>query len=1219
MMIRVIAPARNPTRGLVRVMAIVLTGLLIPGLVLANEDLVYVDAAWAGQSAGTSLIFEFPDGTEVTVTKGTDGFASPVDGVAAVAENGTVYVAAGTYLVGGPSVPIGLHLETDGISLIAVAGAEDTLIDAQGADNAIFIGAQSAGGPHPADILVEGFAVTGWALRGIAQLHGDARVFIDHNHVIATQENSRNAIVISGGSGSEVIGNLVEAEAPGLFMAGGAALLLAGSRDALVLDNQLSGASYGIAVAGLGGSGDPAWAQAADNMIADNHSSGNVLRGLVLQGNAHNNTIVGNTLIDNPSAVSLSVGGYGASPSDNHIVGNRMEGSDFALRVESGLTAFPHVLSLIFDNEFVANDFHFIDFTSQHSAPAIIAGNSFDKALYSLELGPIIGTDLQSLIDTLAANAPGSTIVIAEGLFDEPIHIPASLTLRGRDGSFPMPVPGSSPLAPVDHPTFSISSGPTGQALISVNATDVLIEGLIFDVDQSHVGAAIRSQGQLDGLVVRNNRIDTHWSDDQVRTPEALRQALDLGLSNPPPSASFTTEVSGNAITGQPGQTDSRGLLITPVFFTSGLSQVGGTIVANGNLIQAAEHDMFLGSLSDAGTMVTFNDFLGGGLELIEPDAGSGPMVITDNRFEPDNNVIYQQDLDHGFGEVFRASLRLKNAQDVTVLVQDNEFAAHMLAISAEKMAGLQIANNIFEPTDSTRLWPVDEPLRHIIVTNKLLEADAGPVVAMGVEILGNDFGAGNAVNEVVAVEFRNHDARVSPDGLGEFVIDDGNQFSADLDWFVVLDDQSFADSAATGLPGYEPPVAATAGAPFDADVDARGNAWAGLAGNNQTAAQRAAIRARVFDQDNDPALGRVILEEAGLVVAPGLIDFGTLVAGQSISTSASLENSGDGLLEILELDAPAPPFERLGGSCGDLPILVPPGQFCQVTFEYSATNTGSFDQSLAIIGNQLGGSGSLQLIGQTIAGAADRIEAASSTMITGLAGQPVDPGDRPTAVVYDAFDNVVPGTTVGFEVISGGGSTTGSVQVTDVNGLATVGAWTLGAGDNPQELLAIAPGLIDSPVSFLAQADPVADLAISIDDNRTSIDQGDMNTYVIVVSNFGPSDVDQAGIEVALPPELLAATAEWICYPGAGASCSSAGQGSVSDLVSLAAGSSMTYVLDVVVGLGPTQVIEMTATVSEPTSVMDPDQDNNSDSVTTQIIPISDELFRDRFELDEG
>jgi parallel beta-helix repeat protein len=1219
MMIRFSAQMSHTMRGLPRTVACVMMGLLMHSLVLASEDPVYVDAAWAGQSAGTSLTFVFPDGTEVTVTKGLDGFANPVDGVAAVAENGTVYVAAGTYLVGGPGVPIGLHLETDGISLIAVAGAEVTLIDAQGADNAIFIGAQSAGGPHPADILVEGFAVTGWVERGIAQLHGDARVFIDHNHVIATQANSRNAIVISGGTGSEVVGNQVEALSPGLFMAGGAALLLAGSRQALVLDNQLSGASYGIAVAGLGGSGDPAWAQAADNMIADNHSSGNVLRGLVLQGDAQNNIIMGNTLIDNLMAVSLSVGGYGASPSDNQFLGNRLEGSDLAFRVEPGLEDFPHAPSLLSGNEFVANYFHFLDFTSLYSAPAIIAGNDFDKALYSLALGPVIGTDLQSLIDTLAANAPGSTIVIAEGLFDEPIHIHGSLTLRGRDGSFPMPVPGSSPLAPVDHPTFLISSGPTGQALISVDAADVLIEGLIFDVDQSHAGAAIRSEGQLDGLVVRNNRIDTHWSDDQVRTPEELRHALDLGLSNPPPSASFTTEVSGNVITGQPGQTESRGLLITPVFFTSGLSQVGGMIVADGNLIQATEHDMNLVSLSDAGTMVTFNDFLGAGLELAEPEVGSSPVVIADNRFEPDNDVIYQQGLDHGFGEVFRASLRLKNAQDVAVLVQGNEFAAHMLAISAEKMAGLQIANNIFEPTDSTRLWPADEPLRHIIVTNKLLEADAGPVVAMGVEILGNDFGAGNAANEVVAVEFRNHDARLPPEGLGEFVIDESNQFGDDLDWFVVLDDQSFADSATTGLPGYEPPVAATAGAPFGADVDARGNAWAGLAGNNQTAAQRAATRARIFDQDNDPVLGRVILEEAGLVVAPGLIDFGSLTAGQSTSASASFENSGDGLLEILQLDAPVPPFERLGGSCGDLPILVPPGQFCQVTYEFSATNTGSFDQSLAIIGNQVGGSGSLQLSGQTIAGAADRIEAASSTMISGLAGQPVDPGDRPTAVVYDAFDNVVPGTTVGFEVISGGGSATATVQVTDVNGLATVGGWTLGAGDNPQELLAIAPGLIDSPVSFLALADPVADLAISIDDNRTSIDQGDMNTYVIVVSNFGPSDVDQAGIEVALPPELLAATAEWVCYPGAGASCSSAGQGSVSDLVTLAAGSSMTYVLDVVVGLGPTQVIELTATVSEPVGVLDPDQDNNSDSVITQINPFSDELFRDRFELDEG
>jgi hypothetical protein len=83
-------------------------------------------------------------------------------------------------------------------------------------------------------------------------------------------------------------------------------------------------------------------------------------------------------------------------------------------------------------------------------------------------------------------------------------------------------------------------------------------------------------------------------------------------------------------------------------------------------------------------------------------------------------------------------------------------------------------------------------------------------------------------------------------------------------------------------------------------------------------------------------------------------------------------------------------------------------------------------------------------------------------------AGSPVPV--RPAVVVRDANDNPVAGVAVEFEVIGGGGSITGSSAVTDSEGRANVGGWTLGAA-NPNLLRATAdaPDISCNPVTFRA------------------------------------------------------------------------------------------------------------------------------------------------------
>jgi hypothetical protein len=83
-------------------------------------------------------------------------------------------------------------------------------------------------------------------------------------------------------------------------------------------------------------------------------------------------------------------------------------------------------------------------------------------------------------------------------------------------------------------------------------------------------------------------------------------------------------------------------------------------------------------------------------------------------------------------------------------------------------------------------------------------------------------------------------------------------------------------------------------------------------------------------------------------------------------------------------------------------------------------------------------------------------------------------PANTPVAIapavrVSDAFANRLPGVAATFAVSSGGGSITQGNATTDVNGVATVGSWTLGPIPGPNSLEASGAGLGGSPLTFTA------------------------------------------------------------------------------------------------------------------------------------------------------
>ncbi|MFI5311215.1 MAG: beta strand repeat-containing protein [Gemmatimonadales bacterium] len=75
----------------------------------------------------------------------------------------------------------------------------------------------------------------------------------------------------------------------------------------------------------------------------------------------------------------------------------------------------------------------------------------------------------------------------------------------------------------------------------------------------------------------------------------------------------------------------------------------------------------------------------------------------------------------------------------------------------------------------------------------------------------------------------------------------------------------------------------------------------------------------------------------------------------------------------------------------------------------------------------------------------------------------------RPAVRLADASGRAVSFATVSFAVASGGGSLTGATQISDNDGAATVGSWTLGSAAGANTLTATVSGL--PPVTFTAMA----------------------------------------------------------------------------------------------------------------------------------------------------
>ena len=136
-----------------------------------------------------------------------------------------------------------------------------------------------------------------------------------------------------------------------------------------------------------------------------------------------------------------------------------------------------------------------------------------------------------------------------------------------------------------------------------------------------------------------------------------------------------------------------------------------------------------------------------------------------------------------------------------------------------------------------------------------------------------------------------------------------------------------------------------------------------------------------------------------------------------------------------------------------------------------------------------------------------------------------------------------------------------------------------------------------------------VADLSVTNTDGRTTATPGQSVTYTIMASNGGPTSVIGATVSDTVPASFTLPS--WTCVGAGGGSCTASGTGSISDVVNLPVGATVTYTLQGTVSADPASLIN-TATITPPGGIIDlnPGHDSATD---TDLLVCSSETVVER------
>lgn len=152
----------------------------------------------------------------------------------------------------------------------------------------------------------------------------------------------------------------------------------------------------------------------------------------------------------------------------------------------------------------------------------------------------------------------------------------------------------------------------------------------------------------------------------------------------------------------------------------------------------------------------------------------------------------------------------------------------------------------------------------------------------------------------------------------------------------------------------------------------------------------------------------------------------------------------------------------------------------------------------------------------------------------------------------------------------------------------------------------------VDDVAVLGCRVDPIADLAITIDDGIASIPASGTTTYTIVAKDTTLAGANATGSVTVDFDSRLACT--WTCS-GSGGTCASAGVGDISDAATFVPAGTATYTATCVLSGSATGNLVSTASILVGGGLIDPDSGDNNDADLDTIIAAPDNLFSNGFE----
>ncbi len=422
--------------------------------------------------------------------------------------------------------------------------------------------------------------------------------------------------------------------------------------------------------------------------------------------------------------------------------------------------------------------------------------------------------------------------------------------------------------APETAPVLTLNSG-TKNALMTVTASGVTIEGLDFLVNQPHATAGINLPANgvsYDNLTVRDNTFritgvaDANGATGFVGFGTASTAIAARGEGVP----KVSVDIQNNRILPE-----MSGSTVTNIFDRAVYLRLGQGTVAN-NEIWGDSHDLAAQFVRGV-INVNNNQFKGIGGK----DVKGAQVDFTEVEFAGEVNVFNNSFTPYlgtsPSGSQHVRSLMVKNnTSSSNVNIHDNAFTVSQVGILVGNSINTVIKDNVFTPALG------DSSFTDIQVSNKVPTSGSPAPVNMEVTIQGNDFRDGN-VPGGIGIEFLNHNATgatfgpITIGGAGALA----NTFHRELAQFISLDAEDNANSTSSARPYYNQ-YGATVMKPFSYDLDASQNLYE-IDGAAERPADAAAVSLtkmfaledKIYHALDNGALGTVTLVAGNQYVTP--------------------------------------------------------------------------------------------------------------------------------------------------------------------------------------------------------------------------------------------------------------------------------------------------------------------------------------------------------------